>query len=94
MVTSDTLPGENTPKPAHLHYLYLTTRRERGEELSGLLLFAFRYFGVFPIGNLQRFCTSRNSDLFPGHSKLAGLPLTREDVVPEGMDSKLKTEHN
>lgn len=57
-------------------------------------MFTFRYFGIFPVGNLQNFCKSRNSDLLPGYSKLDGLSLNQDDLIPEGTGNKLKIKYN
>lgn len=57
-------------------------------------MFTFRYFGIFPVGNLQNFCKNRNSDFLPGYSKLAGLSLNQEDLIPEGTGNKLKIKYN
>lgn len=55
-------------------------------------MFTFRYFGIFPIDNPQKFCKNRNSDLLPGNPKLASLSLAQEDLIPEAIN-KLKTEY-
>ena len=94
MVTSDIPPRENTPKSAHLHNLSLTIVIKQGEELSVSFMFTFRYFGIFPIGNLLNFCKNRNSDLLPGHCKLASLSLIQEDLTAEATDNKLKIKYN